>query len=98
MFEPTRNEERMALTSPWMSEADEQTLWTFLDGAPVALIAADDDRRFVRVNSRWCEMTGYTSDAATSMRIDDLLAPESRPGIEMRWGDLTSTGLATARV
>ena len=32
------------------------------------------------------------------MRIDDLLAPESKPGIEMRWRDLLSTGLATARV
>jgi DNA-binding CsgD family transcriptional regulator len=32
------------------------------------------------------------------MRIDELLAPESRPGIEMRWGDLIATGLSTARI
>src|SRR5919202_2327221 len=32
------------------------------------------------------------------MRVDDLLAPESRPGLEMRWGDLLGAGLATARI
>ena len=97
MYEPTGTHEAMALTSPWMSADDEGTLWEFLDSAPVALLAADDQRKILRVNERWSAMTGYDATQATKMRIDDLLAPESRPGIDMRWTDLLTTGLATAR-
>ena len=98
MYEPTSNFGTVALTSPWMADSEQETLWTFMAGAPVALCAADDDRNLVRVNSRWCEMTGYDEEAASGLRVDDLLAPESRPGIDMRWSDLLGAGLATARV
>jgi DNA-binding CsgD family transcriptional regulator len=81
-----------------MADADRHVLWTFLDTAPVALLAATDERRIVRVNQRWSDLTGYDADAAATMRIDEMLAPESRPGIEMRWGDLMTTGVATARI
>src|SRR3954452_4447291 len=97
-YEPTGNREPVALTSPWMPDSEEALLWGFMDTAPVALIAADDDRHMLRVNRRWTDLTGYGADASTTMRIDDLLAPESRPGIEMRWSDLLGTGLATARI
>src|SRR6476469_5196182 len=97
-YEPTGNPGPVAMTSPWMPDADQDVLWAFFDTAPVALLAAGDERRIVRVNRRWSDLTGYDADAATEMRIDDLLAPESRPGIEMRWSDLVATGLATARI
>jgi PAS domain S-box-containing protein len=98
MYEPTANRDSAALTTPWMSDDQEGTLWTFLDGAPVPLLAADDDRQIVRVNARWCDLTGYPTDQAVGTRIDELLAPESRPGIDMRWSDLLRAGLATARI
>jgi DNA-binding CsgD family transcriptional regulator len=98
MYEPTGNAAPVAASSPWMPESDRDVLWAFLDTAPVALLAADNERRIVRVNNRWCDLTGYEAGTATGMRIDDLLAPESRPGIDMRWSDLLSTGLATARI
>lgn len=97
-YEPTGNPSPLALTSPWMPDTEAETLWAFMETAPVALVAADDDRRILRVNQRWSNLTGYDADAAAGLRIDDLLAPESRPGIEMRWGDLIGTGLATARI
>jgi DNA-binding CsgD family transcriptional regulator len=81
-----------------MPDSQEGVLWAFLDSAPVALLAADDERNILRVNHRWSDMTGYELDAAKTMRVDDLLAPESRPGIDMRWGDLLGAGLATARI
>jgi DNA-binding CsgD family transcriptional regulator len=81
-----------------MPESESDLLWAFMDNAPVALLAADDDRRILRVNARWCDLTGYEAEAAKEMRLDELLAPESRPGIEMRWGDLLGAGLATARI
>ena len=98
MYEPTGNAGPVAPSSAWMPDSDKEILWAFLDTAPVALMAADDNRQIVRVNARWSDLTGYDADVAVGMRIDDLLAPESRPGIEMRWSDLLGTGLATARV
>jgi PAS domain S-box-containing protein len=98
MFEPTGTSTPVAATSPWMSEADRGLLWSFLDEAPVGILAADSDREIVRVNGNWCDMTGYTTDQAVGTRIDELLAPESRPGIEMRWRDLLNAGLSTARI
>jgi DNA-binding CsgD family transcriptional regulator len=98
MYEPTGNAGPVVPSSPWMPDSDREILWAFLDTAPVALMAADDNRQIVRVNARWSDLTGYDADVAVGMRIDDLLAPESRPGIEMRWSDLLGTGLATARV
>jgi PAS domain S-box-containing protein len=81
-----------------MPNSEEETLWAFFEGAPVALLAADDDRRIVRANRHWCALTGHDPDPLESKRIDDLLAPESRPGIDMRWGDLLNSGLATTRI
>jgi DNA-binding CsgD family transcriptional regulator len=98
MYEQTVNVGPVTLSSPWMSDSERNVLWTFIDTAPVPVLAADDERQILRVNSRWCDLTGYEADTVTAMRIDDILAPESRPGIEMRWTDLVGTGLATARV
>src|SRR6476661_2791482 len=98
MYEPTGNSGPVAPMSPWMPDSDQDVLWAFIDTAPVALLAADSERRILRVNPRWCELTGYDAATALSMRVDDLLAPESRPGIDMRWSDLLSAGLATARI
>jgi DNA-binding CsgD family transcriptional regulator len=86
------------MTTPWMSASDADDLWTFFDSAPVALMAADDDRQIVRTNALWCDLTRVEPEKAVGARIDDLLAQESRPGIELRWRDLLATGLATARL
>lgn len=98
MLEQTGNPQPVALTAPWMSDAETDVLWEFFASAPVALVAADDERRVVRLNDRWSDLSGYSAADAIGMRIDDLLAPESRPGIEIRWRDLLTAGLSTARV
>src|SRR4051794_18744250 len=98
MYEPTGNSGALAMTTPWMPDEEAGSLWAFFDGAPVALLAADDERTIVRCNQRWADLTGRAAQDTVGMRIDDLLAQESRPGIEMRWRDLLATGLATARI
>src|SRR3954452_24911698 len=98
MYEPTGNPGPLAMTSPWMPNEEAGTLWAFFDTAPVALLAADGDRQIVRCNERWAALTGRTVESTIGSRIDDLLAQESRPGIEMRWRDLVATGLGTARI
>src|SRR4051794_37552638 len=81
-----------------MPDFDKGVLGAFTDAAPLPPMRVADERRLLRVNARWCALTGYESDAARDMRIDDLLAPESRPGIDMRWSDLLGAGLSTARI
>src|SRR3954447_11256441 len=98
MYEPPGTPAPVASIAPWMSESDSDVLWTFFDNAPVALLAADDERTIKRVNGHWSSLSGYDAERALEMRIDDLLAPESRPGIEIRWRDLVTAGVGTARV
>jgi PAS domain S-box-containing protein len=97
MFEPNGNHDPVATAAPWLPSSEESVLWEFMERAPVALVAADEERRVKRVNSRWSDMTGYSAEQLAGMRLDDLIAPESRPGLDMRWGDLLRSGMSTAR-
>ena len=98
MLEPIVPTHAASTVSPWMLHDEDDLLWEFIDRAPVPMLAADDDRHIERVNDRWCELTGYSQKQVGDIRIDDLLAPESRPGIDMRWADLLNTGMGMARV
>src|SRR5687768_12040270 len=98
MFDAAENPDSVGLTSPWLSEDDQHVLWSFMDAAPVALLAAGDDREIVRVNDLWCRLTGYSPKDLEKLRIDDVLTPESQSIAEMRWRDVMSLGLATARL
>ena len=97
--EPSRTRRTVAPpATPLLDGSDHELISCFMDRAPVALSIAVDERRLVGVNGRWVELFGYSADHALGMRIDDLLAPESRPGIALRWSDLIAAGAATARV
>src|SRR5205809_160571 len=85
MYEPTGNLSTVALSSPWMSDSDQEVLWTFIDCAPVAVLAADDDRRILRVNARWCDLTGYEASAAAGSRRGS--APTPRAGVAAAGSD-----------
>src|SRR5207244_2170830 len=54
--------------------------------------------RVKAVNGPFIELFGYPADRALAMRIDDLVSPEARPGLGLRWTDLLTAGAATARV
>lgn len=88
----------VSLVSPLLAPSEEELLWRFVDQAPVPLIAAGDDRVIKRINGRWSEVFGYTSDLVVGAKLDELLAPESKPGIAMRWSDLMASGASTARI
>jgi PAS domain S-box-containing protein len=84
--------------SALLAPAEASLLIAFLDHAPLPLAVLDDERRIVEVNGHWIELLGYPADHAQEMRIDDLVAAESRAGLAMRWSDLVTTGVGTARV
>lgn len=98
MLEPRESPDSVGLTTPWLAEEDADALWRFMDVAPVALLAAGDDREILRVNERWSRLTGLARDEVEQKRIDDLVSTESRAALEMRWRDILQTGLATARL
>src|SRR5260221_12909709 len=96
--EPSRTRRTVqAPAAPLLEGSDQELVLRFMDRAPIAVAMADDERRLVSVNGAWVELFGYTADHALGMSIDDLLAPESRPGIALRWSDLPAAGAATAR-
>lgn len=43
-----------------------------LEHAPVAILVADDEMRYVAVNSYACDLLGYTREELLAMRITDI--------------------------
>src|SRR6476620_5239333 len=93
--EPSGISQPVAPASPLLPSSEEDLLWRFVDRAPVALVVVDDERRVQRVNDAWLKLFGYTVDQVRDKALDEVLAPESKPGIGMRWNDLMSTRAAT---
>jgi PAS domain S-box-containing protein len=96
--DPSANNRPPALSAALLDPADTSLLGSFLDRAPLPLLVADDERRIVDVNGRWVELCGFTADRAREMRMDDLLTPDSKAGLSLRWSDLIATGAGTARI
>ncbi len=66
---------------------DEATLETLssadfgaiFDATGVGQVASDPDtRRFLRVNRKYCDITGYSADELLSMTFDDITHPDDR--------------------
>lgn len=96
--EPSGISQPVALASPLLPSSEEDLVWRFVDRAPIALVVVDDERRVLRVNDAWVQLFGYTPEEMRDKHLDDLLAPESRPGIDMRWSDLMIRRATTARI
>ncbi|MBC7367005.1 MAG: PAS domain S-box protein [Undibacterium sp.] len=48
------------------------------DQAPTAMVFVGPDGRFIEVNARMCEITGYSAEELVRMNISDLTHPEDR--------------------
>jgi PAS domain S-box-containing protein len=66
--------------------SSEELLRNILDHASVGIAIHGRDGRFIRVNPRFCEITGYTSDQLRQMRYADLIHPDDRRP-EALWPD-----------
>ena len=49
------------------------------DLAPTGMVYLGHDERLTRVNETMCQITGYTADELTQMKISDLTHPDDRP-------------------
>ena len=66
-----------------------------VENGPTPVFVADEDRRYVAVNRRACELVGYTRDELLALRVDDLAA--GVPGWQEMLANGTVTGTATLR-
>jgi len=73
----------------------EELLRNILDHASVGIAIHGRDGRFIRVNPRFCEITGYTADQLRQMRYTDLIDPADRPP-ELPWPDWNVGQIRTA--
>jgi two-component system, sensor histidine kinase and response regulator len=81
------------------AQRERRHLDALIDSAPLGILVVDRDNRVQRVNPRFQELFGYTSDEATGRDLYDLIVPASeRPAA----GDLQrrarETGRAVAEV
>jgi PAS domain S-box-containing protein len=54
-------------------------LHAIFDAAPVGIDDLTPGCQFVRVNQRFCELTGYSADELQTMRMHDVLHPDDLP-------------------
>jgi PAS domain S-box-containing protein len=66
-----------------------------VDNGPTPVFVADEDRRYVAVNRRACELLGYTRDELLALRVDDLAA--EAPGWQEMLQNGAASGSATLR-
>ena len=50
-----------------------------VEHAPVAILVADEEGRYVAANEHACELLGYTRSELRSMRVGDLRGDEEMP-------------------
>lgn len=59
---------------------DEERLRRTIDDAPIGLAMVDLDGRYLRVNSRLCQITGYSADEMLQRRFQDITLAEDLEG------------------
>lgn len=60
-----------------------------LEHSSMLAFVADDDMRYVAVNSRACELLGYTRQELLELRVSDIADDEGAPA---DFGELVATG------
>ena len=69
-----------------------------LDGAPVAIFVADDDRRYIAVNEYACLLLGYSRDELLALGVLDVAVnPHARDDYDEMLASGFSTGTARLR-
>lgn len=95
LSDPT--EDPTVAASPLLPLSEEATFLRLFEAAGVALALTDDSRRITRVNRAFTDLLGYSPEHATTMRLDDLVAPGTTPVALPLW-DVRTAGTRSAHV
>jgi|SRR5689334_3718975 len=70
-----------------------------VEHAPVAILVADDEMRYVAANATACELLGYTREELLRLRVPDVARyPEAEGEFEAMIADGELIGRTTVRV
>lgn len=70
----------------------EEKFREYIQHAPIGLFVADEQERFVQVNSAASTMTGYSEDELLRRSIPDLIPPDERNVAQAAFQQVKSTG------
>ena len=74
VFAAARDITQVKRTQAALRESEER-LRAIFDNAPVGISDLSPGGEFVRVNPRFCQITGYTADELRSLRLADITIP-----------------------
>ena len=77
VFAAARDITQIRRSEAALAESRER-LRALVDNAPVGIDDLTPDGEFVRVNPRFCQITGYTADELRTLRIQDIIHPDDR--------------------
>jgi PAS domain S-box-containing protein len=72
-----------------MSEA---VLSALFDKTTTPMLLAGDNRCYLAANSAACELLGRSARELTELKVDDLVAPDARPGVPALWREFLRSG------
>ena len=67
-------------------------LSALFDKTTTPMLLAGDNRCYLAANSAARELLGRSGEELTGLRVDDLVAPEARPGIPGLWREFLRSG------
>jgi PAS domain S-box-containing protein len=70
----------------------ERDLFDFFDGAGAIMHSLDDKGRLRMVNKAWTVALGYTREEAIGKNFLEIIPPEDRERLQVKFGDLVATG------
>jgi PAS domain S-box-containing protein len=73
--------------------ASEERFAGIFEQTSVGVVQCDSDGRFLLVNRRFCEITGWTADELVSLRVADVTHPEDREDSRARLKRLVADGV-----
>jgi PAS domain S-box-containing protein len=62
-----------------LRESEERARRTLVEQMLAGVAECDANRKFVLVNQRFCDITGYTEAELLEMRVDDIMRPDELP-------------------
>jgi PAS domain S-box-containing protein len=75
-----------------LRESEERARRTLVEQMLAGVAECDANKKFVLVNQRFCDITGYTEAELLEMRVDDITHPDDLPGTTQLHQRLVETG------
>ncbi len=76
----------------------EEKYRTYVENAPEGIFIVDSDGHYIDVNTKACEMTGYSRKELLNMSVSNLAPPDAPPEATRSFSELKSNGQVQAEI